>query len=170
MYADLPRVDWSRFGDTLRADILAKGNTAGVTARMYVVGADGVEAAGPQEQVRGDWRTIIWHPRAGLTDVKRIGIRWRVPETYLARLGLDNVRVGAEAGLNDAWSVATGPFLTREDAVVKMTSLQERKVPSFPVYVEGWYLNVGTFSSETAARAESKRLAAQGVATAVIQR
>ena len=170
MFVDVPRLDWTRFGDTLRADVRCTTPVEGLTARLYVVGPDGIEAKGPDTPVQGDWTTITWRAGGALNDVKRMGVRYQLPERYFSRVGLDNVRVGAAAALNNAWSVAVGPFETRDDAVKAIPGLKASKISSFPVFVEGWYLNVGTFSSATAARAESKRLAAVGIKTVVVER
>jgi hypothetical protein len=170
MYVQAPRLDWSRFGDTLRADVRISSRKPTANARLYVVGPDGKETFGPASPVGSSWSTLVWSAGPALQDVVRLGVRWTVKGTWAGRLGLDNVRVGAAAGLNEAWSVAVGPYPSREAAVSAMPELVARKVPCFPVFAEAWYLNVGTFSSQSAAEAESKRLAEHGIKATIVQR
>lgn len=168
-YVDAQRLDWSKFGDALRADVCC--HPAGsVHPRLYVVGPDGTEALGPEGNAGSEWSTLVWPAGPALKDLSRLGVRWRIHGKWSGELGLDNVRVGAAGGLSRAWSVAVGPFPTREAAVEGIAGLKAAGIDSFPVFAEGWYLNVGTFSTQSAAEAESRRLATTGTKTVLIQR
>lgn len=169
MFVDAQRLDWSRFGNALRADVRCKPDGS-VHSRLYVVGPDGKEVQGPEIDAHQTWTTLVWPAGSALTDLTRLGIRWRIHGRWSGELGVDNVRVGAAAGLNQAWSVAVGPFPSREEAVMRIGTLKAAGVDSFPIYAEGWYLNVGTFSSRTAATAELHRLAVAGTKAVLIQR
>jgi hypothetical protein len=168
-FVNAQRLDWSRFGDALRADVCRRPGTT-VYAHLYVVGPDGKMIDGPDTAVGDNWSTLVWQAGPALKDVTALGVRWRIHGRWMGTLGLDNVRVGAAAGLSEAWSVAVGPFPNREEAVASIPRLKSAGVDSFPIFVEGWYLNVGTFSTKTAAANESKRLAAGSIATVLIER
>jgi hypothetical protein len=164
----MPAQDWTKFGDSLRADVKASG-AGKAYARLYVAGPDGAEAQGPESAVGSSWSTIVWPAGGALAHVARLGIHWR-REGNVERIGLDNVRVGAAAGLSQAYSVVYGPFPSREGAVKTMVTLQTSNVQAFPIYEDGWYLSLGTFRTRSAASAESARLSRRGLKTSVLLR
>jgi len=170
IYGVVPSQDWSRFGQTVRAVVRAAPEGAGITARLYLVSPDGAESLGPEQPISGGWTPLAWDAGEAVSRVGRIGVRWTVPGPWHGRLGLDNVRIGAEDALTTAYSVVNGPYPSREAASGGMKMLKDSNVPSFPIYEQGWYLNLGTFSTRKAAEQEAKRLAGNGLETSVLVR
>lgn len=170
VWGETPFGDWLRFGDTLRADVRMSPGGAKATVQPYLVTTDGQEATGPATDVAADWHTIVWNAGQDLGKVARIGLRWRISGGWTGRLGLDNVRVGAAEALSTAYSVAYGPFAKRDLAVETMKTLKSAGVDCFPIFEEGWYLNLGTFSSRAAADKEAQRLKGDGYATTILVR
>lgn len=169
-WGDVPAGNWMRFGNTLRADVRIVPGGADVTARPYLVTGEGDEIVGPEIAVGSAWQTVVWNAGQALSNVSRVGLRWRVSGPWSGRLGVDNVRVGAEGALSAAYSVAYGPFTSREIASETMKTLKSAGVDAFPIYEQGWYLNVGTFSTRAAADKEAVRLRKDGLKTVVLVR
>lgn len=170
VYGKVPAQDWSRFGDTVRASVRATPAGAAVTARLYLVSTDGKEMQGPEQTISSDWSTLVWEAGDAVRQVSRIGVAFTVPGPFDGQLGLDNVRIGAKDALAAAWTVATGPFPNRERAVARMNDLKASGVDSYPLYEQGWYLGLGTFSTRKAAQAEGQRLDTSGMMTTILER
>jgi hypothetical protein len=169
VYGVVPARDWSRFGNTVRASVRAV--PAGkVTARLYLSSPFAKETDGPDRDVSGDWTTLVWNAGDAVHEVSRIGVRFTVTGPWRGRLGLDNVRIGAEDALTTAYSVAYGPYDSREKAVDGMNALKTSGIESFPLYEQGWYLNLGTFSTRKSAHDEAKRLGDRGLKTTILVR
>jgi hypothetical protein len=105
-----------------------------------------------------------------VNQVGRLGVRWSVTGPWKGRLGLDNVRIGAEDALSAAYSVVCGPYPSHAEATASMKALKTSGIDAFPIYEQGWYLNLGTFSTHKAAGAEAKRIGARGLKTTVLVR
>lgn len=170
--APVDPLNWSRFGDMIRADVrIQPAAPNGATARLYAIRADGSEVMGTETAVGAAWTTLAWAPRVPLASIRTLGVRFVVKGPWNGSGGLDNVRVGASQGLSKAWSVVEGPFPDRAAATKRMSELSASGTESFPARVQGrWYVNLGTFRSETAAKAEAKRLTGQGLKASVVRR
>jgi hypothetical protein len=170
--ADVDPLNWSRFGDTIRADVrIQPAAPNGAVARLYAVRADGSELSGADTAVGDAWTTMAWTPRVPLGSIRTLGVRFTVKGPWNGRAGLDSVRVGASRGLSKAWSVVEGPFPDRAAATARMRELDRRGMDSFPALVQGeWYVNLGTFASESGAKAEAKRFQSEGLKTTVVRR
>lgn len=167
---DVPSGDWLRFGDTLRAEVRVTPGGVSASVQPFLVAPDGEETLGEAVEVTTDWTALVWKAGPALGNVARIGLRWRVSGAWTGRLGVDNIRVGAADALSTAYSVAYGPFASREIAAQTMATLKADGIDSFPIYEEGWYLNLGTFSTRDAANREARRLKGEGFATTVLIR
>jgi hypothetical protein len=170
VYGVVPSQDWSRFGQTVRASVRAIPSSGQITAQIYLVTPFGTEALSPEHPVSDEWETLAWDAGSAVGQVGRIGVRWTVTGPWRGRLGLDNVRIGAQDALATAYSVAYGPYPTREKAVDGMNSLKTSGIESFPLYEQGWYLNLGTFSTRKSAEQEAKRLGERGLKTLILVR
>lgn len=170
VYGVVPSQDWSRFGDTVRASARAMPDGAKVTARLYLVAPDGTEVDGPETPLSDGWTALVWNAGEAVRQVSRIGVRFTVTGPFRGRLGLDNIRIGAEDALATAWTVAYGPYPTREKAVERMRALKSSDIDSFPLYEQGWYLGLGTFSTRKAAQAEADRFESHGMQTTILER
>jgi len=170
VWGNVPAGNWLRFGDTVRADVRIAPGGVKVDVQPYLVTNDGKETLGPRSEVNSAWSTIEWQAGQSLANVARIGLRWRVPGDWTGRLGVDNVRVGSADALTTAYSVAYGPFTTREVATDMMKTFESAGVKSFPIYEQGWYLNMGTFSTRAAAQKEASRLKGEGINVVVLVR
>jgi hypothetical protein len=166
----VPSMNWTRFGDTLRADVRTLPGGVKATVQPYVVSPSGDETVGTPIEVTSAWKSVVWNAGQALGNVARIGLRWKVTGAWTGQLGIDNVRIGAADALSTAYSVAYGPFASREQAAGTMATLKRIGVDSFPIYEQGWYLNLGTFSTRAAAGKESQRLRAKGLTTTVLVR
>ena len=167
---NVPAGDWMRFGDTVRADVRVVPGGVKASVQPYLVSSDGEETLGPVTEVNSTWKSLVWNAGDALGNVARIGLRWRVSGAWTGRLGMDNVRVGSADALTTAYSVAYGPFVTRELATETMKTLKSAGIDSFPIYEEGWYLNLGTFSTRAAAQKEVQRLKGEGFTTTILVR
>lgn len=170
--AGVSPMNWSRFGDTIRADVrIRPAAPNGAVARLYAIRADGAELSGSDTAVGEAWTTMAWTPRIPLGSIRTLGVRFTVRGPWNGSAGLDNVRVGAAAGLSRAWSVVEGPFAGRSAATNRMDELGRRGIESFPALIRGkWYVNLGTFSSESGARSEAARLQSAGLEATVVRR
>jgi hypothetical protein len=169
VYGGVPAQDWSRFGQTVRASVQAvpAGN---VTARLAIVSPFGAETEGPETAIGEGWTSLAWDAGAALSQVGRVGVRYHITGPWRGRLGLDNVRIGAQDALTTAYSVVYGPYPSRGKAVEGMNSLKTSGIDSFPIYEQGWYLNLGTFSTRKSAQSETKRLGERGLKASILVR
>jgi hypothetical protein len=169
VYGGVPAQDWSRFGHTLRANVQAVP-AGDITARLVIVSPFGSETEGPETPLGSGWTSLAWDAGGAVSQVGRVSVRYHVTGPWSGRLGLDNVRIGAQDALTTAYSVVYGPYPSRDKAVEGMNSLKTSGIESFPIYEQGWFLNLGTFSTRKSAQSEAKRLSGRGLKAAILVR